>query len=141
MKNSGFASPPVPATENLAHATNVDPRPIVPGGNLRLWVDLLGAPIVWLIQFELIYALVNWACSGGHRLFLHLVWIPFLLLILGVGALSFRDWSRLSALSAVDRGMARCRFMAGLGVVISSLFALATVAQAIAIFIIDPCAH
>src|SRR5215203_2350718 len=69
-----------------------NPREIIPGGNFMLWMDLLAAPFIWLCQFELNYALVPWACKGGHALLLRLAWIPFFLLICGVGLLSLRDW-------------------------------------------------
>ena len=122
-------------------SADANPREIIPGGNFMLWMDLLASPFIWLCQFELSYALVPWACKGGHSLILRLAWIPFFLLIFGIGLLSLRDWGRLGAAADGSRAMARCRFMAALGIMVSALFALATLVQAAAIFILDPCAH
>ena len=117
-----------------------NPTDIIPGGNLMLWVDVLGAPAAFLCQLQVSYMIVPWACTSGHNVVPRISWIPFFLIAAAVGILACRDWSRLCAFRADDPAIARCRFMALLGIMTGALFALAILAQGCATFIINPCA-
>src|SRR6185437_2676076 len=43
------------------------------GRSIALWVGVLGAPVLWLTQFEAGYALAPWACKNKGQLLLHLI--------------------------------------------------------------------
>jgi hypothetical protein len=120
-----------------------DPRTDVPDApEIRnLWIGVLLAPIVFLIDLELAYALVPTACSTRSRLPVHLVHLACLLLVLFGWAIAWRCWKATGATWPVEEGgpLARSRFMAGLGLLLSGFIALVIVAMWIPSFILDPC--
>jgi hypothetical protein len=109
---------------------------------LELWISFLGAPIVWLIQFQTNYALVPWSCTHGKAYILHITSAAFLAVAGGLIVLSSRqyrestrgDWS-----SAPEGLMTSARFMLLIGILNSTLFTLLILAQAIPSFLISPC--
>ena len=96
------------------------------------WLGILGPPTIWLINFEIIYAGVLPACASKSKIALVVACLICLVLIVGCGFLALRE------LGAPEPHKAR-RFMAQVGLMSASLFVLATIAQAIAVFIMDPC--
>jgi hypothetical protein len=109
---------------------------------LGLWTSFLGAPIVWLIQFQAKYALVPWAFVHGNTAILHITAFVFLLIALGLVGLAWRFHDRcLTAnANAFPEGLLSSgRFMSLIGIFNSSLFALLIAAQAIPAFLISPC--
>jgi len=111
-------------------------------GYLLLWVGVLMSPIVWLIQFQLRYSLVEWVCGQQNRLVLHIISLLFLAIIAGGGILSWRTWVAEGKAFPTDETSGpheRNLFLSLLGVLMSSMFALVTIAQAIAEFMVDPC--
>src|SRR4051812_19499950 len=122
MPDSAKADPPLPV------------RPLV------LWLGMLGGPLAWLTQFLLNYILVRWACAAGQTWSLHVAGFSFLLCCLALAFLSWRSFRVISSLAnQEDRAVVRGRFMATLGIWLSTLFALITAAQVAAAFLIDPC--
>ena len=90
--------------------------------SVALWTGVLAGPIVWAIDLEARYALVNYVCVK------HAGWIMWLLtiaalLLTGIGLLcSWRGW--------ID-DTPRVRFMAVAGLFIGGMFALAIISMAI----------
>jgi cytochrome c biogenesis factor len=121
----------------------VDPRTEIPDAReIRgLWVGLLLSPIAFLIALEAAYALVPTACSSHNELPVHLVYIACLLLALFGGLTAGRWWKLQGATWPGEEGgpVARSRFMAGIGVFLSVMFALVIVAMWIPSFLLDPC--
>jgi cytochrome c biogenesis factor len=121
----------------------VDPRTDVPDAReIRgLWVGLLLPPIAFLINLEAAYALVPAACSSHNQLPVHLVHIVCLLLAVAGGLTAGRWWKLEGVTWPGEEGseVARSRFMAGLGVLLSALFILVIVAMWIPSFLLDPC--
>jgi hypothetical protein len=107
----------------------------------NLWIGLLVPPIVFLIDLEVAYALVPTACSARNRLPVHLVHLACLLLVLFSWVTARRCWKATGATWPADEGgpLGRSRFMAGVGVLMSALFALVILAMWIPSFILDPC--
>jgi hypothetical protein len=106
-----------------------------------LWTGVLLAPLAFLANLEVAYALVTASCDRGDHLLLHLTHLASLLLVLG-GA--WAAWSTWRAESAEEPGqgggaVGRTRFMAGLGLLLSAMFALVIVAQWIPGFLLSPC--
>jgi hypothetical protein len=121
----------------------VDPRTDVPDApQIRaLWVGLLLAPVAFLINLESAYALVPTACSSRTVLPVHLVHLACLLLTLYGLLTAWRCWKAAGGTwsGAAGDPLARSRFMAGVGLLVSGMFVLVIVAQWIPSFVLDPC--
>jgi hypothetical protein len=110
---------------------------------LELWIGFLGAPVIWLIQFQTNYTLVPWTCVHGHRYLLHLSSALFLALGIALVLSTWKDWRKTQGLE-VDRpsdsspaGIAA--FMSMVGLMNSALFSLLILAQAIPSFFLSSC--
>ena len=110
-------------------------------GLLALWLGLLAAPLAWLVNLLLSYSLVLWACSTGRQYTLHLVTLAMLLLAAAGGVIAWRAWRQAGREWHNEAGgvLPRSRFMAALGVLLSSLFSLVILAQGIPSFILPAC--
>jgi hypothetical protein len=96
------------------------------------WLGLLGPPTIWVTNFEVIYAGVLPACTIKSNLWL----ITSSLFCLGlIACCAFLARRELGA----GQGHKTRRFMAYLGLMSASLFALVTLAQIIAMLIMEPC--
>jgi hypothetical protein len=96
------------------------------------WLGMLGPPTIWLTNFEIIYARVLPACAIKSNIWLIIASLISLGLIAGCGFLAIRE------LGGPVENKAR-RFMAQVGIMSASLFALVTIAQIIAMLLMDPC--
>jgi uncharacterized membrane protein YidH (DUF202 family) len=110
---------------------------------LELWIGFLGAPVVWLIQFQTNYTLVPWTCAHGHHYLLHLSSALFLALGIVLVFLTLKHWrqnQRLVTDSQSDSSPAGiAAFMSMVGLMNSGLFSLLILAQAIPPFFLSPC--
>jgi hypothetical protein len=105
----------------------------------ELWAGVLVGPTAMLLQLELNYALVLWSCATGHTWPLHLVSVLALLFTMAAGLLAYRIWRRLATNEDSGGPLARSRFMAAVGLLISLLMAAVIVAQWLPVFIHHPC--
>lgn len=121
----------------------VDSRTDVPDARQirALWVGLLLAPIAFLVNLEAAYALVPTACSSHQEIPVHLVHLACLLLALYGLVTAWRGWKVLGATWPSEEGdsLARSRFLAGTGLLVSAMFVLVILAQWIPSFMLDPC--
>lgn len=118
------------------------PDPFSTGRHIgSLWLGLLGPPAVWLVQFQANYTLTAWVCAHGHRSVLALVSLAAFVAIAALGALAWSRWQQSGRRwpGAEGSTAARTRFVALLGLLSSGLFALTTLAQAVAPLFIAPC--
>ena len=106
-----------------------------------LWAGILAGPLAALVQLQANYALVLWVCGSGGAWALHAVSEAALVVAVGAGVLSWRNWQRAGA-DWDDGGagvLPRSRFMSVVGMFVSVISALVVVAQWIAVFVYDPC--
>lgn len=111
-------------------------------GEIVLWTGMLGAPTLWLIQFQFNYSLVPWSCRTNNLPILYSTSILFFLLALTCAGISFWNWRRigLNWPKTEDEGIrARTRLMAVLGLLMGFLFAGIIGAQSMAYFFFSPC--
>jgi hypothetical protein len=116
-------------------------RPHSPGDQhpLMEWVGVLAGPIASLLNLQVSYMLVPWACASGAHGALYLVPMGALLLTALGGSFAWRVWQRTGRDRPGDGAAARSRLLAVLGLLTSALFALVIIAQAIPTFILSPC--
>jgi RsiW-degrading membrane proteinase PrsW (M82 family) len=105
----------------------------------ELWAGVLVGPTAMLMQLEINYALVPWACGTGHTWPLHVVSLFALVVTVAAGFLAYRIWRRVPTGEDSGGALARSRFMAAVGVLISLLMALVIVAQWLPVFFHSPC--
>jgi hypothetical protein len=96
------------------------------------WLGMLGPPTIWIVNFQIIYAGVLSACEAKSKVALLISCLICLALIGGCGFLAMRE------LGAMDGNKTR-RFMAQVGLMSTALFLLVTIAQIIAVLVMDPC--
>jgi hypothetical protein len=116
------------------------PRAEQPRWLLALWLEVLGPPIIWLMQFEIKYVLAARPTMNRHAGVLIGVWVVSLALIAGL-ALAARQQQREAAASPLDvaAGVSgRTRFMTMIGLMSCALFALLIIAQGLADFFFEP---
>src|SRR5690349_24974239 len=92
------------------------------------WLGIIGAPLVFLTDLSLAYALVPWACRTQHHSWIDLVsGVSLVLTIVALGA-GWLGWQRAKPRRASPVG-AREEFMGQLAVALSALSMLAAIAQ------------
>jgi hypothetical protein len=111
-------------------------------GTVPLWAGVLGAPAVWSLQLQLGYMMVPWVCTNGHLWVLHAITIVALVLAAVCFGLCFLEHRRVGpgGLEGEEGGFpGRTRFLAVLGMLVSSTFFLLILAQGLPSFFLNPC--
>jgi hypothetical protein len=124
------------------HDTSFDAQPEAPGGRMSLWAGVIGAPLVWGLDLQVRYALVPWACRGGHLTTVNLLSFAFLALTVLAVTLCWREWRRVGVDvpdGSEGGAVARTQFLAGLGILVSGFFSLVILCQALPGFFLNPC--
>lgn len=108
---------------------------------MRLWPGLFVAPVVFMIQFPLIYALVPWACSAQNRSVLHALAAIAFAIAAGATVYAGRAWRQTAHARGSDHDdpASRDQFLALVGTVLSALFTFGIAAQWFTQFVVPPC--
>jgi hypothetical protein len=111
------------------------------GRGVALWAGVIGAPLVWATQVELIYAFSPWACTGARHLLIHVVTAIAIVLALVGAYLSRRDWKAAGGSPEETDGgvIPRIRFLGALGLFVSLVAAVLIFAQGMASLFFDWC--
>jgi hypothetical protein len=121
-----------------------------------LWFGLFGAPLVWSIQLMLNYGLVAYSCFpgseprstplfGGLRTTVLIAGVVALAIALAAGVTAWRSWRATrhehpgGQEYLLEAGEGRTRFMALAGMLVSGLFVLGVIMNAIPLFIVPLC--
>src|SRR3954454_11219352 len=112
-----------------------------PAAIAMVWAGILAGPIAWALDLTISYAIVKWTCGSQHYSVLHLITIAALLITAAGAAASWIALQRAPHESRADgpRPIDRGRFMALLGLVLCSLFALAMIGNALPRLMLDAC--
>jgi len=105
------------------------------------WIPVIGAPSVVLLDLQVCYALVPWACRTGARLPFVLTVLAAVLLLLGLGALALRTWRSAGGGwpgEEIAHG-ARTRFLGALGVLLCVFSGAVVLALAAPFLALHPC--
>jgi hypothetical protein len=110
-------------------------------GLLSLWAGVLLPPFAWFLNLLIGYTLVPWACATGRQFALHWMTLAMLLLASAGGFIAWRH-RQPTGDGQLDKAgdiLARSRFMAIGGLLSSTMFFLAILAQSIPSFILSAC--
>jgi hypothetical protein len=113
-------------------------------GKPALWAGIIGAPLVWLTQFLICYALVPYVCHTRKFFSMHLTTLIALILVAATGVVCWREWmdAGLKAPQSEDCDrLGTTRLAAVVGLLSSTLSFLLILGQGIATFMVDPCAN
>jgi hypothetical protein len=112
-----------------------------PVSDTALWTCVLIGPVVFLLNLQVNYTMVDWACNTGHAWVLHVAHVAALLVVGGGTLLGIVLWKR-SGGGWPDSGggsASRSRLLAALGTLGCLLFAVSIVAQWIPVMVLGPC--
>lgn len=105
-----------------------------------LWFGFFGGPMAGMLMVWINYPLVDRACVGGNRLWLHASSAVFLLLAGAAWFASHHFYERVGDFPMTEGGvMPRARFMALVGLFTSVLAVLEIVFQWIPVFFLGSC--
>lgn len=108
---------------------------------MRLWPGLFVAPVAFLAELALAYALVPYACESQKHATVHIVQVLTLTIAVAAALYALREFrvaGRERPDDAADEAT-RNRFVALLGVLVSGTVSLALLAQWITTWVIPPC--
>jgi hypothetical protein len=108
---------------------------------VALWWGILAGPVAWASDLVISYALVKPACGAQRSASVQLVGALALVLVITGGVTAWRALHDTSPREPTDGGRSidRARFMALLGVTISTFFIAVVFAEAIPVWVIDAC--
>jgi hypothetical protein len=123
---------------------NVSPQaePSSAPAAFRLFLGLLGPPLVWLASLQAIYGVASFACDLGiSRLPMHAITIAAAIAIAAATASSWQSLRRSGIRRPVDAEAHghRSRFLAVGGLVLAAQFLVVIVAQGLAVVFLAPC--
>jgi hypothetical protein len=105
-----------------------------------LWFGFFGGPMAGMLMVWINYPLVDRACVGGNRLWLHAASALFLLIAVVAWIDSRRWYDRIGDFPLTEGGvMPRSRFMALVGMFTASLAIVEIIFQWIPIFFFGSC--
>ena len=121
--------------------TEPGPREHSPVSDLALWTSVLGGPFVFLLNLEVNYVMVDWACNAGTDWALHLVHLASLVLCVACALLGLALLRRLrrDGGDRVGGSDARSRLLATVGILSGALFAVTVLAQWIPVMVLGTC--
>ena len=108
---------------------------------MRIASPLFVPPIVFLAVLSIVYAMVPWACETQRRFPLHFVSLIGLGIAAGCVYLAWRNWKSLGTEPTYDEPEVTVwvRFLATLGLAISALITIGSIALLVTQFILPPC--
>lgn len=117
------------------------PREHPPVSDFAQWVAVLGGPVAVLLNLEVTYAMVDWACLSGNDWSLHIVHFVALVLSVAAAWLGRSLWKRIGNdwPDARPGSASRSRFLAAIGALGGLLFPLVILAQWMTVMVLGPC--
>lgn len=112
-----------------------------PRGIAWLWAGVLAGPIAWFLHQQVSYVLAALSCSDALTFVLHMATVVAILIAIAGAGIAWINWRRTGRAWSTQVGgtLARSRFMALSGLLLSFLFLLVIVAQGIPNFFFSPC--
>jgi hypothetical protein len=117
------------------------PREHPPVSDLALWTSVLTGPVVFLVNLQVNYVMVDWACNTGNDWALHVVHAVALVVSLAAAWLGRVLWTRVGGgwPDSHDGPDSRSRLLAVVGTLGGLLFAVSILAQWITVMVLGAC--
>ena len=117
------------------------PREHAPVSDFALWTSVLVPPLVFLLNLEVSYVMVDWACNTRNDWSLHVVHVVSFALAAGAGFLGLTLLRRVRSDAPEGGGGSdpRSRLLAMLGILSGSLFAVSVFAQWMTVMVLGTC--
>ncbi|MFN7945046.1 MAG: hypothetical protein U0Z53_06820 [Blastocatellia bacterium] len=111
------------------------------GGILALWAGLMAGPVAWALAQQVGYLFVTLDCSYEKMLMLSPVMLLTLLIAAAGALISWRNWQRAGGELPDEGGsvISRSRFMAVVGMLLSSFALLLVIAEWLPVFFYRQC--
>lgn len=106
---------------------------------MRIWVALIVAPLLALVDQTVAFSLVHWACAHQSTWVVHLTHIVFLVIVAAAAGGAWLGWLETSVVAGIVEPASPVHFLAGVATMIAMLSAVAIVAMWIATWMISPC--
>jgi hypothetical protein len=106
---------------------------------MRIWVALLVAPLLALVDQSVAYSTVTWSCAHGHALAVHASHALFLAAIAAATLFAWQLWRETRAVRSRGEDLARRHFMAGIALASGALSGLVVIAMWIPAWVLAPC--
>ena len=119
------------------------PREHPPVSDLALWTAVLSGPVVFLLNLQINYVMVDWACNTGNEWALHVVHLVSLAAVAAGTLLGATLWRRVGRTWPDPDGSSdsRARLLAALGTLGGVTFAVSIVAQWITVMVLGACSR
>ena len=129
------------SAETIETRPEAAPREQAPVSDVALWTAVLLGPVVFLINLQVTYVMVDWACASGTEWVLHLVHAASVAVAVGSAWVSRSFWQRAGGSWPDTAGgsAARTRLLGALGTLGGALFALCVGAQWLTVIILGVC--
>jgi len=117
------------------------PREHPPVSDLALWTSVLTGPMVFMLNLEVSYVLVDWACNTGNVWSLHVAHAASLLISVAAALLGRALWTRIGGgwPDSMGGSESRSRLLAALGTLGGVAFAISVLAQWIPVMVLGAC--
>ena len=117
------------------------PREQAPVSDTALWTAVLLGPVVFLVNLQVAYVMVDWSCSSGTTWSLHIVHAVAAAIAVAGTLVSRSFWRRAGGEWPDSAGgsAARTRLLGALGTLGGALFALSIGAQWLTVMILGAC--
>ena len=116
---------------------------MIAGGEVqkKLWYGVLIGPLAWKLQLVTNYALVSYTCWHRLEILNHATSLVFFLLAVSGAFVGWKVWHRVGFNADMGLGgvIGRTRFLAAVGVVLSSYLALLIFGQWLPHIFLSPC--
>lgn len=129
------------STESVETHPEAARREQAPVSDTALWTAVLVGPIVFLLNLQVNYVMLDWACASGNEWALHVAH-AVAVAVAAAGALVSRSfWQRAGGSSPDSAGgsAARTRLLGAVGVLSGVLFALSVATQWLTVMIQGTC--
>jgi hypothetical protein len=128
-------------TETVDIRPEAPPREQPPVSDTALWTAVLVGPFVFLLNLQVNYVMLDWACPTGNEWALHIMHAVSIAIAAGGAVVSRSFWQRAGGSWPDSAGgsAARTRLLGAVGVLSGALFALSIAAQWLTLMIQGTC--